>query len=212
MGVRTARDVAKLVPGLVANGTSSSDQRYAICGIGSLVTNIAGAESSVGVYLDNVYSGQNYLAGNNFFDVERIEVFKGPQGTLFGRNTSAGAISVTSNKADRNESYLDTKLGYGNEGQQSIEANANYSTSEDWGLRVGVQSQEHDGTFENTITGNEMNNADDLIARVGFQRDWNDKFRVIWGDVGFRWMTIGSCGRAPLRLGKMQWLREGQRC
>lgn len=178
MGVNNGVDVAKLVPGLVANGTAASDQRFAIRGVGSLVTNIAGAETSVGVYQDSVYSGQTYLSGTNFFDIERIEVVKGPQGTLFGRNTSAGAISVTSKKADREQTYLNTKVGVGTEAQRHYEAIANYSTSEDWGLRVGVQVTERDGTFKNVLSGNEINNADDLIFRVGFQRDWSDSFRA----------------------------------
>lgn len=177
MGIETGIELTRMVPGLVANGSSNTDNKYAIRGVGSLVTTLTGAETSVGVYLDHVYSGQTYLGGSNFFDVDRIEVVKGPQGTLFGRNTSAGAISITSNKADREEAYLDTRIGFGNEDQQIYEVLGNYSTASDWGVRAGVQYQKRDGTFRNTTNGEELNDVDDIIARIGFQRDWSDRFR-----------------------------------
>lgn len=176
MGIETGVELAHMVPGLIASGTSNTDQRFAIRGVGSLLTTYGGAETSVGVYLDNVYSGQTYLGAANFFDVDHIEVVKGPQGTLFGRNTSGGVISVTSKKADRAESYLDTRIGFGNENQQIYEAIGNFSQSDDWGVRAGIQYQERDGTFENTTNGEELNDVDDLIARISFQRDWSDRF------------------------------------
>ena len=177
MGIETGIELTRMVPGLIANGSSNTDNKFAIRGVGSLVTNFTGAETSVGVYLDNVYSGQTYLGGSNFFDVDHIEVVKGPQGTLFGRNTSAGAISVTSKKAEREQTYLDTRIGFGNEDQQIYEVLGNYSIASDWGVRAGVQYQKRDGTFKNTTNGEELNDVDDIIARVGFQRDWSERFR-----------------------------------
>ncbi|MDH3512690.1 MAG: TonB-dependent receptor [Gammaproteobacteria bacterium] len=175
-GMTNVTDVVKFVPGMGFQTDGPTQSVLSIRGIGTSAFS-ASADSSVGVFLDDVYSGHALTSAQSFFDVERIEVIKGPQGTLFGRNTSAGAISVISKKADRDDSYADFLLGAGSKGQGIYQAIGNYSPNADWGLRLGVKYEERDGTHKNTTDGTELNNKEDLMVRLGIQNDWSDRFR-----------------------------------
>src|SRR5579875_2223717 len=93
-GVRDIKDLALLTPGLIVTSTSSEASTTArIRGIGTVGDN-PGLESSVGVVIDGVYRPRNGVGFGDLGDVDRIEVLKGPQGTLFGKSTSAGVINV----------------------------------------------------------------------------------------------------------------------
>jgi outer membrane receptor protein involved in Fe transport len=93
-GVRDIKDLQLLVPGLVVTSTTSEVVTTArIRGVGTVGDN-PGLESSVGVTIDGVYRPRNGVGFNDLGEISRIEVLKGPQGTLFGRNTSAGVINV----------------------------------------------------------------------------------------------------------------------
>ena len=175
-GMTNVTDIVKFVPGMGFQSDGPTQTVLSIRGIGTSAFS-ASADSSVGVFLDDVYSGHPLTSAQSFFDVERIEVIKGPQGTLFGRNTSAGAISVTSKKADRDASYADFQVGAGNKGQGIYQAIGNYSPDEDWGVRLGVKYEERDGTHKNITDNTELNSKDDLMVRLGIQNDWSDRFR-----------------------------------
>jgi iron complex outermembrane recepter protein len=99
-GVRDIKDLTLLTPGLVVTSSSSEVSTTArIRGIGTVGDNI-GLESSVGVVIDGVYRPRNGVGFGDLGELERIEVLKGPQGTLFGKNTSAGVINVITRRPD----------------------------------------------------------------------------------------------------------------
>jgi len=159
------------------NGTAQQDAEsvFTIRGIGTYAFGV-GADNSVGMFIDDVPIGRPTLIGNSFFDLERVEVVKGPQGTLFGRNASAGAISVITNKPDLEASSLELTAGAGNEGQQVYEVIGNLAASDTFGMRVALRHDERDGTFENTVTGDELNNRDHTNGRVALRFLPTDSF------------------------------------
>ena len=106
-GVRDIKDLQVLVPGLTVTSTQSEAITTArIRGIGTVGDNV-GLESSVGVVIDGVYRPRNSVGFGDLGQLERIEVLKGPQGTVFGKNTSAGVINVVT----RNPSYSQSAEG-----------------------------------------------------------------------------------------------------
>jgi len=107
--VVTAKDVATLgakdmselngyIPGFTADNTEATEPVFSIRGVQGGGDFGIGTDSPVGIYEDGVYTGKTGGAMMNFIDMQRIEVIKGPQGTLFGRNSAAGAISVVTNE------------------------------------------------------------------------------------------------------------------
>ena len=101
-GVKDIKDLTLLTPGLLVTSTTSESVTSArIRGIGTVGDNV-GLESSVGVVIDGVYRPRNGVGFGDLGDVDRIEVLKGPQGTLFGKSTSAGVINVITAKPSFN--------------------------------------------------------------------------------------------------------------
>ena len=138
-GINTITEVIPMVPGITGADYGLATNSLAIRGIGSNYWTI-GSDPSVGVFVDDSYVGRNIFASSNFFDINRIEVVKGPQGTLFGRNAAAGAISLITNKpGDENELRLGAALG--DEGQQRYEVVGNWALSDSFALRVAYQHQ-----------------------------------------------------------------------
>lgn len=113
LGITQAQDLAKQTPGLSFNQNANDDvsMTFSLRGVG--LNDFSGYnESPVAIYFDGVY--QATLAGNNsqLFDIERVEVLKGPQGTLFGRNTTGGLVQFISRKpTDQFEAYADVSVG-----------------------------------------------------------------------------------------------------
>lgn len=115
LGATEVTDINLFVPGLSGITYGVGTNTWAIRGISTNDPSV-GSEPSVAVFLDDAYVGRNVFATDGFFDVARIEVAKGPQGTLYGRNASAGAISIISNKPG-DENSLALRLAGGKEGQ-----------------------------------------------------------------------------------------------
>jgi len=115
-GVRDIKDLMILTPGLLVTSTVNESVTTArIRGIGTVGDN-PGLESSVGVLIDGIYRPRNGVSFGELSDVERIEVLKGPQGTLFGKNTSAGVINVITKKPTF-EHGVDVEVSAGDYGE-----------------------------------------------------------------------------------------------
>jgi outer membrane receptor protein involved in Fe transport len=114
-GVKDIKDLALLAPGLLVTSTTSEASTTArIRGIGTVGDN-AGLESSVGIVIDGVYRPRNGVGFGDLGNVDRIEVLKGPQGTLFGKSATAGVINILT-AAPKNSFGIDAELEAGNYG------------------------------------------------------------------------------------------------
>jgi len=143
-GVRDIKDVQLLVPGLTVSSTQSEVQTVArIRGIGTVGDN-AGLESSVGVVIDGVYRPRNGVGFGDLGEVERIEVLKGPQGTVFGKNTSAGVINVITRRPDYN-TKVEGELTIGDYGAVGAAGSFNTALGENAALRIYGAKRKRDG-------------------------------------------------------------------
>ena len=112
-GINDAGDLAILTPALNINvNTNPFAARMVIRGVGTAQTDPA-LEPSVGLFIDGIYLGRTGLGMSDLTDIERIEVLQGPQGTLYGKNTNAGAISVITKKPsfEKSEGYIEASVG-----------------------------------------------------------------------------------------------------
>lgn len=165
-GVRDPRDLTLLVPSLsMQAGTAASTTSLFIrgVGIGDFNSNTTGA---VGVYVDDVFLGANAGKLFNVFDSDGIEVLKGPQGTLYGRNTTGGAIRFSSRKPTDTLSG-DFSAHYGRFNEVRLEGGVGGPIVEDL-LKVRVSGLYHrnDGSTFNRITGNRVNDLDLWASRL----------------------------------------------
>jgi len=139
-----------------------------IRGIVPLDANQPAREQGVGIYIDGVYLGRQHGLNAALLDIERIEVLKGPQGTLFGRNTSGGALSLITKKPT---GFLEgsMKVGAGNYGSHNTEAHINLPSVANIATKIDFITQYQDATVKNPV-GQGWNLFDRQGAR--FSADW----------------------------------------
>lgn len=111
----TVLDIAKFTPGFTVTPAPSNPTALQFSIRGQVQNdNLATLEPSVGTYIDGVYVARAYGINADLVDISSVQILKGPQGTLFGRNTSAGAILIETNKPRLDEFSGDLRAGYGN--------------------------------------------------------------------------------------------------
>ena len=158
-----AATIALHVPGMSYGEFAAGQALISMRGISS-VDDGAGLDNSVGLFLDGVYIGR--LASINFdmFDLERIEVLKGPQGTLFGRNSIGGAISVVSAKPS-DEVTGKMGLTIGNEGIVRYQGYISGPLSDNLAGKLTLSHREHDGFVDNLVLGTKLQDEDQTSLR-----------------------------------------------
>ena len=159
-GVHDIKDLQVLVPGLTVTSTQSEAITTArIRGIGTVGDNV-GLESSVGVVIDGVYRPRNSVGFGDLGELQRIEVLKGPQGTLFGKNTSAGVINIATKRPD----FLrggDMELTLGTPGAVGLSGSFNTPVGENNAFRIYAAKRSRDGFMDvRTGAGPRTNHAD----------------------------------------------------
>lgn len=170
-------DIDAFIPGLQVSDTSPTQPRYAIRGISTGDFGV-GTDPAVGVYVDGVYSARSGGALLAFNDIERIEVLKGPQGTLFGRNSAAGAVSIISKKPG-DEFEGRARLRLGEDGRQYIDGLVNLPTGKSSALRVSALSNQSDGWMSDAATGQDYGGDDTWATRAVYRWDASDKTQVL---------------------------------
>ena len=150
LGLRSGADIAADVSGVQAFNFRGDKPTFVVRGIGTqdYEPNTAPAAAT---YVDEVYLGSNVLTGFQVFDIDNVEVLKGPQGTLFGRNTTAGAITYTTRKpTDTFEGYAE--IGYGNYNTLSADGAIGGPITDKLEYRIaGTYEDEMDGYIKNVF-------------------------------------------------------------
>ncbi|MES2070985.1 MAG: TonB-dependent receptor [Pseudomonadota bacterium] len=175
MQILSAEQIAKLaatnlaaingyIPGLNVDGNQPTQPYYTLRGIGTSDFGI-GTDSPVGVYVDGVYSGKSGGALMSFNDVQRVEVLKGPQGTLFGRNSAAGAISIITKEPSKSfEADVNARIG--NYGTKYIDGMINVPINDSAAFRFSAVSSKRDGWLTDAATGQKYKGDDDWGTRA----------------------------------------------
>ena len=152
------------VPGLVVDGSDPTQPTYRLRGIETNDFGI-GTDSAVGVYVNGVYQTRSGGALMALNDVARVEVLKGPQGTLFGRNTAAGAISIVTNEpTDKLEG--NARVRYGEYGKRYGDALLNVPVNDDLAVRMSFLDNQSNGYLKDAVTGRHYGKDDEWGARM----------------------------------------------
>jgi iron complex outermembrane receptor protein len=169
-GVASLSDITSISPGLKIANMQGSITTTAIRGVSSFAFGF-GVEESVPFYLDGIYLGNGAAMLGDLIDIQQVEVLKGPQGTLFGRNASGGAINVrTKRPTDELEGFI--TAGGGNYDLYTTKGVGNLPLFDDRLLvRTGFSTRNRDGWQTNVVTGDED----------GYKQDrWSGFVKALW--------------------------------
>ena len=189
-GIEKLETLAPTIPALHVSEAIGSDQIF-LRGLGPGVN--LGFEQTVGQLVDGFFFGRSRFSRLQFLDLERVEVLKGPQGAIIGKNTTAGAINITTARpTDELEAWI--TLGHefdGAEGQ-AYEGAISGPISDTLKARLALRYEDKDGFFENTVTGDEQQSRDDVTGRFSLQFEPTDTFSALFQ---FGFSDIERAGR-----------------
>jgi len=170
--ITSAQDVIKLVPGFTYARSGLNTPIFTLRGIGFNTTQMS-ATSPVGVYVNEVAYAYPYMASGPLYDLERVEVLKGPQGTLYGRNTTGGLINyITARPTDRFQAGVTVDLG--NYQTHNIEGYVSGPLSDTLALRLAMRTENSDKGWQRSVT------RDD---RIGEKNRFAARGTVVWEPV-----------------------------
>lgn len=158
-------DLARSVSSLSYTENSPLDQEFNIRGITNTRLDSPSADQSIGIFIDDVYVGRSGLLNTDFFDVDRVEVVRGPQGVLLGRNVVGGAISIYTAKPEF-ESGGAFSAEFGNYDSTLFNGYITGPITKTLAGRVSFQARKHDGYNKNLLTGQDLDNLDSIQARA----------------------------------------------
>ncbi|MDP5040940.1 MAG: TonB-dependent receptor, partial [Paraglaciecola sp.] len=162
MGVSNAEGLNKVSPALTVSSGGGANTAYFIRGVGNF-TNNGYTNPAVSFNIDGVYIGRPSSTISSFLDLDRVEVLKGPQGTLYGRNSTGGAINVVSKAPVLYENSGRIKLEVGNYSAYNLTAVGNFEVTDDSALRLAGVISKRDGFFEDGTS-----DADDTALRASY--------------------------------------------
>ena len=176
--IKNAVDLVDLIPNLQSGNNTAlgSATMYFLRGQGQ-DESFATFDPAVGTYVDEVFVARQNSNNLSFFDVERIEVLRGPQGTLFGKNNTGGAINIVMAKPT-SEFGGSVEVGFGRFEQRSVRGSLNLPFSDSARALVSAFYVEDDGWVDNTVTGESINDKQATGVRAALEFDLSDK--VAW--------------------------------
>jgi len=176
-GIQNGQDLSRLVPALSTNQTSRDEEGYALRGLSNSGATFEGLENNVAPYFSQVpYPTDDGGGPGRYFDLANVQVLKGPQGTLFGRNSTGGAVLFEPNRPTSDyDGYASVQ--YGNYNDQVYEGMLNIPIIPDeLMLRVSGKREDRDGFTTNIIDDQKLDNRDYWSGRIGLEWRPNEIF------------------------------------
>ncbi|HTI31896.1 MAG TPA: TonB-dependent receptor [Sphingomonas sp.] len=186
-GANDIRQLNQVAPSLLVSSTGSEANGSArIRGIGTVGDN-PGLESSVAVFIDGVYRSRSGIGLNELGEIDRVEVLRGPQGTLFGRNASAGLIHIISKAPSFDGLHFGGEASYGNYNQIRFSGGINVPLGDTLAARIDGVYVNRDGFYHDTTNNTDVNDRNRYFVRgqLLFQPTDDLKVRII-GDYTHR--------------------------
>jgi iron complex outermembrane recepter protein len=187
--IENLKDVSRLTPGLLVSAFSKNNPTIAIRGVGNTFSQM-GVSKPVSVVVDDVFIPRNSAANFDLFDLDSIAILKGPQGTLFGRNVTGGAIVINTRKPSFYEHQLEAKVTLGNLGNQQVQGLANLPLNDSAALKLSASGLNRDGYGKDRLTGATQDDTNsqnfrsqlrvaasenlDVLLSADYARDRND--------------------------------------
>ena len=166
MNITTARDIDSALPSLIVNyNVDPFNASMRIRGIGTSQSD-ASLESDVALVVDGVYLNKTGLGLNDLIDIERIEVLQGPQGTLYGKNSNAGVVNITTKTPRPGDSDGYVHYQSGDFNSTRVTGAMSFGVSDSTAIRLSANVNESDGYMTNIIDGSSANGVDDSVIGI----------------------------------------------
>lgn len=184
-GLSSSNDLGQYIPGVEIQAVFGNQQAKAFIRGSGAVDFSANTQTTVGMYVDEVYLFNTFMQTMQTFDLERVEVLRGPQGTLYGRNATGGAINfITAKPTQELSGYA--KAGYGNYDAVHLEGAVSGGLTDTLAGRVAFQLSNDDGWMENRLTGEDVNATDFYSWRTMLEWTPQENLSVLWSVNGAR--------------------------
>ena len=178
LGVSNASDLVDLTPGFASAAQTGSSRNYFLRGVGTSDVHLTAA-SAIGQYFDGVTLTSGFHAKAALFDMERVEILKGPQNTLFGLNTTGGAVNYISAKPEiGGGTFGNATIKLGSNSRRELDAGVSFELSDNLAARIAVQSISDDGAFTSTSNGENYGDEDSNAFRATFLWEPTDRARI----------------------------------
>ncbi|MGH6652223.1 MAG: TonB-dependent receptor [Sphingopyxis sp.] len=179
-GINKVDEIATFTPGFNIRGAGNNPTALTLSMRGQIQNdNIATLEPSVGTYLDELYIARAYGLNTELVDVESVQVLKGPQGTLFGRNTSAGAVLIQTANPRYGEVSGKVSATYGRFDERTGQAVLNLGLSDELAIRGALYYQKRDGYKTDVDSGRKYEGRETWNGRVKLGWKPTDTFELI---------------------------------
>ncbi len=192
-------DIATRIPGLTFSPFSPGQNIVALRGASSNDDG-AGTDNSVSVFVDDVYLGRVSNINPEMFDIERIEVLRGPQGTLYGKNTIGGAINVVSTQPNTQELEGKLRVNVGNYERREVAGLLSGPLGEGWAAKASFIHRKRDGWVENVHLDKKQKD-DDVLALRGQLLYAGDSLEALFS-ADFNRLDIEDMARTPIATGE----------
>ena len=171
--IDTFSDLQFNVPNVSYSKGNFSGNNFQIRGIGTLLT-ATSSDSGVGMHINDVYLNSPRIFETEYYDVAQLEVLRGPQGTLFGRNATGGAVNLKTARPEMDELYADIELQYGDYDHGKVKGAVNIPIADGIAGRIAGIWVNRDGYSENLVTGNDVDDRDQWSLRGSLRFEIND--------------------------------------
>jgi iron complex outermembrane receptor protein len=161
LGKVTFKDLQFEVPGFYIQ-TYETRATIAVRGVGSQVP---GGGQSVAAHINGIYQASTAASLSWVFDIDRVEVLKGPQGTLYGRNSTGGAVNIITRRPG-DDFGSDVSIEFGNDNRRRFEASLDAPLGEDWAVRLAGTATRSDGRITNRVTGKKIDGNEFTGGRI----------------------------------------------
>ena len=177
--IEYATDIQLQVPGVNFTATQFGAGGFSIRGITNLAT-AASADAGVEIHLNGMPLGLTSVSEIQYLDMERLEVLRGPQGTLFGRNATGGVINLITAKPDLDEFYGSADIKYGSDAEKMLTMMLNIPITDQFGFRFAYTNLQKDGVHENIYSraGDDFDNRDGHQWRASFRYEFDDDLTI----------------------------------
>ncbi len=178
--LESLRDVSRLTPGLLVSSFNQSSPTIAIRGATNTFTQI-GANKPVAVVIDDLFIPRNSVATFELYGLNSVQVLKGPQGTLFGRNVTGGAIVLDTGKPAFGDTAGSARIGGGDYDLKQVDGRVDIPVGQDVALRLAGSLKQHDGYGKDRLTGLEQDDLDSRNVRAQARLRASDDVEVLLG-------------------------------